>query len=186
MSIQQKTYRIGEAGKLLNLKTYVLRFWETEFAQLQPLRTETGQRLYSAQDVALLKTIRHLLHERGMTIEGARKALAEQPAMIHQFTVDADSGLTPKTSASSQQEHQNAPSSPVVPDQHLLPVQGMSLPVQAMQQYGSMECPPLPSMHDPVSSGEHNSSPEGQGINTELMQDVISELENLRDILKSK
>lgn len=76
--MQERTYRIGEAAKLLNLKTYVLRFWETEFTQLNPHRTDKGQRLYSEQDVAMLRTIRHLLHERGLTIEGARKILAEQ------------------------------------------------------------------------------------------------------------
>ncbi len=75
-----RTYKIGEAAALLNLKTYVLRFWETEFSQIKPLRTEKGQRLYSEEDVSLLRRIRHLLHDRGLTIEGARKALAESEA----------------------------------------------------------------------------------------------------------
>lgn len=70
-----KTYRIGEAAILLNLKTYVLRFWETEFPQLAPLRTEKGQRLYTEDDLALLRRIQQLLHEQGMTIEGARRVL---------------------------------------------------------------------------------------------------------------
>lgn len=70
-----RTYKIGEAAQLLNLKSYVLRFWETEFPQLSPLRTEKGQRLYSEADLEILKFIRHLLHERGLTIEGARKVL---------------------------------------------------------------------------------------------------------------
>lgn len=74
----EKTYRIGEAAELLNLKTYVLRFWETEFSQLDPLRTEKGQRLYTERDIAVLRRIRHLLHERGLTIEGARRILAEE------------------------------------------------------------------------------------------------------------
>jgi len=76
--MEEKTYRIGEAAKLLNLKTYVLRFWETEFPQLAPHRTEKGQRLYTEQDIATLQTIRHLLHERGLTIEGARRILTGQ------------------------------------------------------------------------------------------------------------
>lgn len=75
-----KTYRIGEAAEMLQLKTYVLRFWETEFPQLEPLRTEKGQRLYTEEHVALLRRIRHLLHERGMTIDGARRVLADDPA----------------------------------------------------------------------------------------------------------
>lgn len=74
----ERTYRIGEAASLLNLKTYVLRFWETEFPQLDPLRTEKGQRLYTEADLALLRRIRFLLHERGLTIEGARRMLAER------------------------------------------------------------------------------------------------------------
>lgn len=70
-----KTYKIGEAAILLNLKTHVLRFWETEFPQLAPLRTEKGQRFYTENDLALLRRIQQLLHEQGMTIEGARKVL---------------------------------------------------------------------------------------------------------------
>ncbi len=74
----EKTYRIGEAADILNLKTYVLRFWETEFPQLTPLRTEKGQRLYSERDLALLRRIRELLHEQGMTIDGARRVLTAE------------------------------------------------------------------------------------------------------------
>lgn len=74
----EKTYRIGEVAKMLQLKSYVLRFWETEFPQLSPSRTEKGQRLYTEKDVELLRSIRHLLHERGLTIDGARKELTAQ------------------------------------------------------------------------------------------------------------
>ena len=78
--MSEKTYRIGEAAALLNLKTYVLRFWEVEFPQIMPMRTEKGQRLYSEKDVDVLRRIRFLLHERGLTIEGARRILAEEVA----------------------------------------------------------------------------------------------------------
>ena len=70
-----KTYRIGEVAEILKLKSYVLRFWESEFPQLVPLRTEKGQRLYTAEHVALLRHIQTLLHNNGMTIEGARRIL---------------------------------------------------------------------------------------------------------------
>ena len=62
----EKLYRIGEAATLLDLKTYVLRFWESEFPQLQPVRTAKGQRLYTEETIALLRRIRYLLHEKGM------------------------------------------------------------------------------------------------------------------------
>jgi DNA-binding transcriptional MerR regulator len=73
----EQTYKIGEAAAMLNLKSYVLRFWESEFPQLNPLRTESGQRLYSGKDIALLRRICNLLHDRGLTIEGAKKVLSE-------------------------------------------------------------------------------------------------------------
>lgn len=72
----ERTYRIGEAARLLDLEGYVLRFWETEFATLRPRRTPKGQRIYTDADLALLRRIRELLHEQGMTIEGARRVLA--------------------------------------------------------------------------------------------------------------
>lgn len=78
--MSQKTYRIGEAAAALNLKTYVLRFWETEFSQIEPIRTEKGQRLYTESDIAVLGRIRYLLHERGLTIDGARRLLQEEAA----------------------------------------------------------------------------------------------------------
>jgi DNA-binding transcriptional MerR regulator len=74
---EETTYRIGEAAEKLGLKPYVLRFWETEFPQLEPLRSEKGQRLYTDDHLELLARIQHLVHERGMTIEGARKELEE-------------------------------------------------------------------------------------------------------------
>lgn len=71
----EKTYRIGEVAVMLNLKPHVLRFWETEFPQIDPLRTDRGQRLYTESHVSLLRRIQQLLHEQGMTIEGARRVL---------------------------------------------------------------------------------------------------------------
>lgn len=84
--VEHGTYKIGEAASLLNLKTYVLRFWETEFSQIAPLRTEKGQRLYTEQDILILKRIRFLLHDRGLTIEGAKRILQEEIVRGHDFT----------------------------------------------------------------------------------------------------
>jgi DNA-binding transcriptional MerR regulator len=105
------TYKIGEAASLLRLKTYVLRFWETEFPQIAPLRTEKGQRLYTEEHLALLDRIRFLLHEHGLTIEGARKVLSEEasrgvrytrPAPPHNRPAPASAGVrsTPGISVS--------------------------------------------------------------------------------------
>lgn len=76
-----RLYRIGEAAAALKLKTCVLRFWEGEFPQLAPLRTPKGQRLYREEDMRVLRRIRSLLHEKGMTIDGARKILSGEMSM---------------------------------------------------------------------------------------------------------
>ncbi len=89
----EKTYRIGEVAESLQLKNYVLRFWETEFPQLEPLRTEKGQRLYTESNVELLKLIKTLLHEQGMTIEGARRILDTQTSSIEPLFIMKASAL---------------------------------------------------------------------------------------------
>lgn len=75
-SLTGDTYKIGEVAEDLGLATSVLRFWEDEFEQLQPRRTPKGQRVYSENDVELLRQIKYLLHEQGMTIEGAKRVLS--------------------------------------------------------------------------------------------------------------
>ena len=70
-----RTYRIGEAAHILKVETSTLRFWEDEFPELKPARTPKKQRVYTQRDMDLLRRIRTLLHDQGMTIEGARKVL---------------------------------------------------------------------------------------------------------------
>jgi DNA-binding transcriptional MerR regulator len=68
-------YTIGEVCNLLELKPYVLRYWETEFPQLKPRKTSGGNRKYTQKDIDLLSEIRDMLHLQKYTIEGARKKL---------------------------------------------------------------------------------------------------------------
>jgi len=75
--MQQKTYKIGEVASLTGLKTFVLRFWETEFPQLVPIRTPTGQRVYTQKHLDLIARIKTLLYEEKLTIDGARRRLSE-------------------------------------------------------------------------------------------------------------
>jgi len=68
-------FRIGDVSELLHLPTYVLRFWETEFPQLKPTKSSSGQRMYRRREVELALRIRTLLYEEGFTIPGARERL---------------------------------------------------------------------------------------------------------------
>jgi DNA-binding transcriptional MerR regulator len=68
-------FRIGEVARLCRLPAYVLRFWETEFPQLKPVKSGTGQRMYRQRDVETVLRIRKLLYDQGFTIAGARQHL---------------------------------------------------------------------------------------------------------------
>src|SRR4051794_31033292 len=68
-------FRIGEVSTLCRLPAYVLRFWETEFPQLKPVKSSTGQRMYRQRDVENVLQIKKLLYEEGFTIAGARQHL---------------------------------------------------------------------------------------------------------------
>ena len=68
-------FRIGEVATLCRLPAYVLRFWESEFPQLKPVKSSTGQRMYRRRDVESVLRIKQLLYEQGFTIVGARQQL---------------------------------------------------------------------------------------------------------------
>ncbi len=68
-------FRIGEVANLCHLPAYVLRFWESEFPQLKPVKSSTGQRMYRKRDVENVLRIKQLLYEQGFTISGARQQL---------------------------------------------------------------------------------------------------------------
>ena len=69
-------YKIGEVAALLKIKTHVLRYWETEFPALQPVKSRSNQRLYRRKDVEAALLIKDLLYRQGFTIAGARKKIS--------------------------------------------------------------------------------------------------------------
>jgi DNA-binding transcriptional MerR regulator len=70
-------YRIGEVSRLTDTKPFVLRYWETEFPMLQPVKSPKGHRLYRQEDVDTVLCIKRLLYDEGFTIAGARRHLRE-------------------------------------------------------------------------------------------------------------
>ena len=68
-------YKINEIAKITELKSHVLRYWESEFKELSPLKDENDQRRYREKDIQAILEIKHLLYEEGFTIKGARQHL---------------------------------------------------------------------------------------------------------------
>ncbi len=88
-------FRIGEVAALCRVPTYVLRFWQTEFSELRPGKSGTGQRLYRKRDVEMALRIKCLLHDEGYTIAGAKGVLAEQAAVPAHLRLQRELPLPP-------------------------------------------------------------------------------------------
>lgn len=72
---EKRYYRIGEIAKAFDVNPSLLRFWEKEFKEIQPKKKENGGRRYTQEDVTIIQKIHHLLKEKGLTIDGAKKQL---------------------------------------------------------------------------------------------------------------
>jgi DNA-binding transcriptional MerR regulator len=93
---EKNLYRIGEVSRITDTKPFVLRYWETEFPMLQPVKSPKGHRLYRRKDVDTVLLIKRLLYDEGFTIAGARRHLRD--------TSEGPSGAAP-----SQAEPKQAP-----------------------------------------------------------------------------
>ena len=85
--IKKLYYSIGEVSKIVGLKSYVLRYWETEFKQLTPLKNRAGNRTYRQKDIDIILEIKNLLHGKKFTIEGARAAISSKAVKPDQTEV---------------------------------------------------------------------------------------------------
>jgi DNA-binding transcriptional MerR regulator len=74
---EKEFFSIKEVADMLELKPYVLRYWEKEFSILRPKRNRVGRRYYTKKDVDVVRMIRNILHEQGYTIAGAKKKIVQ-------------------------------------------------------------------------------------------------------------
>jgi DNA-binding transcriptional MerR regulator len=89
----QEFFKLNDVCKLANVQPYMLRFWGTEFEQLETTTTETGQRLYSRPQMNLILEIRRLLFDEGLTIAGARR---EVDNLVESGKLDLTAKVTEK------------------------------------------------------------------------------------------
>ena len=99
----QEQFKLNEVCKLANVQPYMLRFWGTEFPQLEAAKSGTGQRLYAREQVELILEIRRLLFDEGLTIAGARKK-------VEAMSEEAGPGEKPKKKPAKKKETKAASS----------------------------------------------------------------------------
>ena len=80
--VKKLYYSIGEVSEMTDLKSYVLRYWETEFNQLKPPKNRAGNRTYRQKDIEVILNIKDLLYKKKFTIDGARFALKEKDKIL--------------------------------------------------------------------------------------------------------
>ena len=100
---EKSLFRIGEVSRLTETKAFVLRFWESEFPTLQPVKSPSGHRLYRREDIETVLEIKRLLYEQGFTIAGARKHLAEQGSGNGSVNGSANGSIGREAAADSTQ-----------------------------------------------------------------------------------
>lgn len=82
VSTEKLFFKIGEVADVAGVKTSVLRFWETEFPFLKPVKSSSGQRLYSKNEVDLILQVKHLLYDEKFTIEGVKKRISPKGKLL--------------------------------------------------------------------------------------------------------
>lgn len=103
-SIKKLYYSISEVSKITNLEQYVLRYWESEFEELQPAKNRAGNRIYTNKDIQLILFIKRLLREERYTIEGAKQVLKTQgvvPFDLEENEEPIEEGASPDPSQTS-------------------------------------------------------------------------------------
>ena len=81
-TIKKLYYSISEVSEITELKAYVLRYWETEFSQLNPPKNRAGNRTYRQKDIEVILKIKDLLYQKKYTIDGARNFLKEKENVV--------------------------------------------------------------------------------------------------------
>ena len=94
-------YSISEVCATTALEPHVLRYWESEFAQLRPKKNRAGNRAYRDKDIEIIKYIKYLLYEEQFTIPGAKKKLAE----AREFDIPSQMHLTSQRPRPAQKAH---------------------------------------------------------------------------------
>ena len=97
--VKKLYYSIGEVSALTDLKAYVLRYWQTEFSQLNPPKNRAGNRTYRQKDIDVILNIKDLLYKKKYTIEGARSIISG-----HKHTPAVKENLTKQKSIDEKQQ----------------------------------------------------------------------------------
>jgi DNA-binding transcriptional MerR regulator len=166
---------ISEVGEELDIPQHVLRFWETRFPQIKPLKRGGGRRYYRPDDVELLRGIRHLLYGKGYTIKGVQRILKEEGVRFVQ-SVWREGAVLPARHAEDDEP----------PPQPAMMRQSHDLPDEAVAPFASSQpaSPPSYPAHRPVApSPGLADAPRLSAEDRRQLEMALAELGECRRIL---
>ena len=142
---------ISEVADELKLPQHVLRFWETRFSQIKPMKRGGGRRYYRPDDLSLLRGIRHLLYSEGYTIKGVQRILKEQGAryVATQWLDTGEEQPAPQAELTAPVEPTPAPI-PVPPTAEMRPVEQSVAPATVAPTTPAITTPPAPTPDTPT------------------------------------
>jgi DNA-binding transcriptional MerR regulator len=159
---------ISEVADDLDLPQHVLRFWETRFSQIKPMKRGGGRRYYRPQDIDLIKGIRHMLYDQGYTIKGVQKLLRENG---NQFLVAIGSGNLAAIEAIAQRKQAEAataqPQPSRLPDEEMLVGEPKVKPSRRFFGFGKAED------EGPVQADSGKLSRDNRALLQEALFDLL-------------
>jgi DNA-binding transcriptional MerR regulator len=176
---------ISEVADALDVPPHVLRFWETRFTQVKPVKRGGGRRYYRPEDVRLLRGIRGLLYDDGMTIKGVQKILREkgvrhviglgtQPeADGIESDVAAPAATAPEPKPVADREAPRQPRAATASN-------GASRPKPQPDLFGTAEVLTAPVAQEAAEAAEAAS---GKPIDKTALKSLLGELQALRDVM---
>lgn len=161
---------ISEVAEQLDLPQHVLRFWETRFSQIKPMKRGGGRRYYRPQDVELIKGIRHMLYDQGYTIKGVQKLLRDNgtPFLVAIGSGDlaAVEAITQRRQAEAEAENAATAASPRSDDEMLV---GQPRVKPGRRFFGLAKA----EEEGPVQSGDGRLSRDNRALLQEALFDLL-------------
>jgi DNA-binding transcriptional MerR regulator len=184
---------IGDVADTLGLPAHVLRFWETRFREIAPVKRAGGRRFYRPRDIELVDAIRRLLYNEGYTIKGVQRILKEQgiDAVLAQVAaLDADAGAPPpggEAPAPSPRIEPRleavAPAPPVLPPPSVLPAPTVLPPPAIAPARGEPGDPWRGALAPPPAANEQTPPARLDAARERLLRAALAEIEECRRLL---
>jgi DNA-binding transcriptional MerR regulator len=174
---------ISEVADEVNVPQHVLRFWESRFAQIRPLKRGGGRRYYRPEDIDLLRGVRHLLYGEGYTIRGVQRILREEGLAFVQ-SVWRTSVQESSEADETEGEQQGSPATREEPQFFAKPSSCQQPQPSALPPEPQLQSP-APALQSPLPPSSPAQHAGGEGEERDKLRAILDELQECRRVLEA-